>query len=96
MVVIKNHALEMDKKWAAFFDATDVFYIGILGPKKRCDKVRGQMKSGKTDRVFGPAGLDIGSEGAEQIALSIISEMLAVWGGRNASHLRQRDGSIHA
>jgi len=95
MVVVKNHALEMDKKWAAFFDATAVCYIGILGPQKRCAQVREHMASGKMDRVYGPAGLDLGSEGAEQIAASIVSEMLAVWAGRNASHLRERDGSIH-
>jgi xanthine dehydrogenase accessory factor len=96
MVVIKNHALEMDKKWAAFFDATDVFYIGILGPQQRCAKVRAGMTSGKNDRVHGPAGLDIGSEGAEQIALSIIAEMLAAWSGRDAAHLRDRDAPIHS
>lgn len=95
MVVIKNHALEMDKKWAAYFDATNAFYIGILGPQKRCAQVKAEMKSGKMDRVHGPAGLDIGSEGAEQIALSIISEMLAACSGRNAAHLRDRDAPIH-
>jgi len=96
VIVIKNHALEMDKKWAAFFDATDVFYIGILGPQKRCAKVMAGMASGKNDRVHGPAGLDIGSEGAEQIALSIIAEILAAWSGRDAAHLRDRDAPIHS
>jgi len=96
MVVIKNHALEMDKKWATFFDATPVLYIGILGPTKRCAKILAHMTSGNEMRVFGPAGLDIGAEGAEQIAASIIAEMLAVWSGRNPNHLRHREGSIHA
>jgi len=95
MVVIKNHALEMDKKWAAFFDVSPAHYIGVLGPAKRCNKVREHMTSGNTGRVFGPAGLDIGAEGAEQIATSIIAEMLAVWSNRTPQHLRLREGSIH-
>lgn len=96
LVVIKNHALEMDKKWARFFDATGAAYIGILGPKKRCADVRAQMTGENTNRVYGPAGLDIGGEGAEQIAVSIIAEMLAVWHGRKPDHLRHRQSSIHA
>lgn len=95
MVVIKNHALEMDKKWAAYFDKTDARYIGILGPKKRCGQVREHMTSGNMERVYGPAGLDLGAVGAEQISLSIISEMLAVWSGRPVINLRDREGSIH-
>jgi xanthine dehydrogenase accessory factor len=96
LVVIKNHALEMDKKWAHFFDTTEAAYIGILGPKKRCADVRAQMTTRNKERVYGPAGLDIGGEGAEQIAVSIIAEILAVWAGRKPDHLRHREAPIHA
>ena len=95
LVLIKNHALEMDKKWAAFFDRTPVRYIGLLGPQKRCGKIRELMTAGDPGRVFGPAGLDIGSEGAEQIALSILAQLLAVWNRREPIHLHQREGPIH-
>jgi xanthine dehydrogenase accessory factor len=95
LVIIKNHALEMDKKWARYVDATDAVYIGILGPQKRCGQVRDGMTSGKLERVYGPAGVDIGGEGAEQIALSIVTEMLAVWNQRQPDHLRNRAGPIH-
>lgn len=95
LVVIKNHALEMDKKWARYFDATPAAYIGILGPKKRCADVRAEMTKGHPDRVYGPAGLDIGSEGAEQIAISIVAEMLAAWAQRTPDHLRHRAAPIH-
>ena len=95
LVIIKNHALEMDKKWAQFIDETDAAYIGILGPQKRCEQVRAGMRSGRLERVFGPAGLDIGGEGAEQIALSIIAGMLAAWNRRDPGHLRNRAGPIH-
>lgn len=95
MVVIKNHALEMDRRWAAFFDRTDIAYLGLLGPQKRCAKIREQMRSDHTARIHGPAGLDLGSEGAEQIAVSIVAELLAVASGRKPIHLRERDAPIH-
>ena len=95
MVVIKNHALKTDKDWARFFDATAVKYIGILGPKKRGEQIREAMTSGRMERIYSPAGLDIGSEGAEQIAMSVVAEMMSVWTGRPAGHLRDRAGAIH-
>jgi xanthine dehydrogenase accessory factor len=95
LVVIKNHALEMDKQWARHFDATDVAYIGILGPRKRNAQIREAMTSDRGDRIYGPAGLDVGGEGAEQIAVSIVAELLSVWSGRPPAHLRERDRAIH-
>jgi xanthine/CO dehydrogenase XdhC/CoxF family maturation factor len=46
--------------------------------------------------VFGPAGLDIGAEGPEQIAISIVAEVLGVLARRDARHLREKEGAIHA
>jgi xanthine dehydrogenase accessory factor len=46
--------------------------------------------------LHAPAGLDIGSEAPEEIALSIISEIAAVLAGRNAGFLRGRATAIHA
>lgn len=95
MVLIKNHALEMDKTWGAYFDLTGVAYIGLLGPQKRCDKIRAGMTSGNLARVYGPAGVDVGSEGAEQIAVAIVAELIAVHAGRTPGHLRHREAPIH-
>lgn len=95
-VVIKNHALDMDRRWAAFFDATDVAYLGLLGPRKRCDTLRAGLSGQRTDRIHGPAGLDLGAEGAEQIAVSIVAQLLAAATGRTPIHLRDREAPIHA
>jgi xanthine/CO dehydrogenase XdhC/CoxF family maturation factor len=46
-------------------------------------------------RLFAPIGLDVGGDGAEAIALSIIAEVSAVMHGRTGSHLRERVASIH-
>ena len=45
--------------------------------------------------MFGPAGLDVGSEGPEEIAAAIVAEILAVRRGRGAGFLRDRSGPIH-
>jgi xanthine/CO dehydrogenase XdhC/CoxF family maturation factor len=96
LVVIKNHALEMDRCWAAFFDATEVAYLGLLGPRKRCDILRAGLSGLRTERIHGPAGLDLGAEGAEQIAVSIVAQLLAAATGRTPIHLRDRETPIHA
>ena len=44
---------------------------------------------------FAPAGLDIGSEAPEEIALSIASEIAAVLSDRRGGFLRERKSDIH-
>jgi xanthine/CO dehydrogenase XdhC/CoxF family maturation factor len=54
------------------------------------------LPASATDRVFGPVGLDLGAEGPEQVALSILAEVLAVTSGREPRHLRERAVPVHA
>jgi xanthine/CO dehydrogenase XdhC/CoxF family maturation factor len=46
--------------------------------------------------VHGPVGLDLGAEGPEQIAISILAEILAAHSSREPWPLREKDGAIHA
>jgi xanthine dehydrogenase accessory factor len=76
-------------------------YLGALGPKKRLQRMLDELKDeGVTitdesmQSVYGPAGLDIGSENSDEIALSIIAEMQAVLKKRNGASLRQK-ATIH-
>ncbi|MBD1395348.1 XdhC family protein [Mucilaginibacter glaciei] len=69
-------------------------YIGVLGPKKRLARMLAELSDDavlvkeNSDLVYGPAGLNIGSENAEEIALSILSEIQSVLNNRNGQSLR--------
>lgn len=95
-IIAKNHALLMDKAWATFFAATDVRYIGLLGPTSRRDDIIASLPAAILPRTYGPSGLDIKAEGSEQIAISIVAELLAVYSGRTGGFLRLRKGSIYS
>jgi xanthine/CO dehydrogenase XdhC/CoxF family maturation factor len=74
-------------------------YLGVLGPRQRTERILGILRAeGPVDesRIFGPVGLDIGTDGAEQVALSILAEILTVRSGRPARSLRDRRAPIHA
>jgi xanthine dehydrogenase accessory factor len=72
-------------------------YIGALGPKKRLNRILDELREEGTnitdeqlESIYGPAGLDVGSENSEEIALSIISEIQSVLTKRNGSSLRYK------
>jgi xanthine/CO dehydrogenase XdhC/CoxF family maturation factor len=46
--------------------------------------------------VFAPVGLNLGADGPEQIAISIVAELLAVLARQQPGHLREKGLAIHA
>jgi xanthine dehydrogenase accessory factor len=77
-------------------------YVGLLGPRKRHAELLARLSEyrsldfnadGRT--LFAPAGLDIGSEAPEEIALAIVSEVAAVLSNRCGGFLRERKSDIH-
>ena len=97
--VVMNHNFADDQAYLRALLKTPVAYIGMLGPRQRTERIlRNLAAEGPMDegRVYGPVGLDIGTDGAEQVALAVIAEILAVRSGRRARSLRERQASIHA
>ena len=77
-------------------------YIGLLGPRKRHAELLARLSDyrpsdfgGGIKNLFAPAGLDLGSEAPEEIALAIISEVAAVLSNRVGGSLRERRNDIH-
>ena len=101
-VVVMSHNYLRDKDYIRSFLGTDVAYIGSLGPRKRLDAVLTDLaKEGvepseqDLEKIYAPAGLDVGAEGPEEVAWSIMGEVRAVRAGRRAGFLRDRKGDIH-
>lgn len=74
----------------------------MLGPKKRYQRVLDDLKKegiipdpNFLERVFGPAGLEIGAETPEEIALSMIAGIQAALTGTSGQQLRQKSTVIH-
>ncbi len=101
-VVLMTHNFLHDLAILRGLLTTPARYIGLLGPRARTERLLGDLaKEGValTDaqrvRLWGPVGLDLGAETPEEIAVSILTEMLAVQNGRSVASLRDRRGPIH-
>lgn len=101
-VLLMTHNYNFDLAVMRWLLHKDCFYIGTLGPKKRLLRILQElsdegveitetMRSG----IYGPTGLDIGAETAEEIALSVLAEIKAVHEKRSAGFLKNRPQAIH-
>src|SRR6266550_3278792 len=73
--VVMNHNFADDQAYMRALMKTPVAYVGMLGPRQRTERIlRNLAAEGPMDeaRVYGPVGLDIGTDGAEQVALAVI------------------------
>jgi len=100
-LVMTHHYLH-DKGYLAWLLGTRVRYVGVLGPKRRTEDLLRDLRAEGArfpeemlERVHGPAGLDVGADGPEQIALALLAEIQAVLAGRPGGPLRERKGPIH-
>jgi len=97
--VIMSHDYLRDSAFLGGFLGRGVPYLGVLGPRDRTDRLIADLASppSAADRaaIHAPAGLDIGADGAEEVATAIIGEILAMLRGRGGSPLRERQGPIH-
>ena len=102
IVVLMSHNYNYDLGMLRQLIQQPCKYIGVLGPKKKLEKMLIELQEeGITitekdkEKIFGPVGLDIGAETAEEIALSIMAEIKAVIAKKDAAVLRYKKGSIH-
>ena len=101
--VVMTHSFAHDRDWVGRLLRTDVPYIGLLGPRARRDEILERIDSAGerigaagNGRIFAPVGLDVGADGPEQVAVSIVAELLAVRAESAPRHLREKEGVIHA
>lgn len=76
--LVMNHHLASDRSWLAVLADSAIPYIGLLGPRTRRDRLLrelGPQGPRLKARLHGPAGLAIGADSPESIALSIWAEI---------------------
>jgi xanthine/CO dehydrogenase XdhC/CoxF family maturation factor len=104
LALLMSHNYSHDLELLKVLLASPARYIGVMGPRKRTERMLSELAAGDEafrlgeedrERLYSPAGLDIGANSPAEIALSIIAEMRAVLDGRRGGMLRERRGSIH-
>ncbi len=104
LTLLMSHNYSHDLELLKFLLASPALYIGVMGPRKRTERMLSELAAGGDayrleeaglSRLHSPAGLDIGANAPAEIALSIVAEMRAVLDGRRGGMLRERRGSIH-
>ena len=100
--VLMSHNYEYDRDVLKKLIKTETPYIGILGPRKRFDKMQQeysnqniQLSSFDLQRIHSPIGLDIGAEAPDEIAISIIAEIQSKFANRSGGFLKDNPGPIH-
>lgn len=92
--VVMTHNLERDIDYLRELSTLPLAYLGAIGSRSRAAKL--QAATGlQPPRLRAPAGLDLGSETPEEIALAIAAEILAAHSGRAGGVLSALDGPIH-
>jgi xanthine dehydrogenase accessory factor len=100
--VLMSHNYEYDRDVLKKLLRSPSPYIGVLGPRKRFDKMAAEFEAqGITltgddlHRIHSPIGLDIGAEAPDEIAVSIISEIQGKFANRSGGFLKYRNAPIH-
>ena len=101
-IILMTHNFAKDVLYLQCLLDTLPAYIGLLGPARRREKILNaiieyypEVSEEFLDRIYGPSGLDIGAETPQEIAISILAELLAVTRHKKPIHLQHKKGAIH-
>lgn len=96
--VVKSHNYGRDFAALRHLLQLELPYVGLLGPRKRRDQLLGALLDDGVSldsELFAPAGLDLGAETPEEIAVAIIAEIQTVLADASGESLRDRKAPIH-
>ena len=100
-MIVLTHDEKFDVPALAAALRSDAFYVAALGSRvaqasRRARLLEVGITEPELERLYGPAGLDIGAESPAETAVSIMAEVLAVRAGRGGGPLRTSSARIHA
>ena len=100
-VMIMSHSFAKDLKYLSRLVNKELKYIGLLGPSHRREKLFNEILEKNEslseqflDNIYGPAGIDIGAESPQEIAISILAEILSVTRNQKPISLRNKPIAI--
>jgi xanthine dehydrogenase accessory factor len=99
-IAVLTHDPKLDDAALVLALRSDAGYIGAMGSRRAQAKRRERLLAKGIDdadleRVSAPIGLDLGALTAEETALSIIGEIVAMRHGRTGGRLASAQGRIH-
>jgi xanthine/CO dehydrogenase XdhC/CoxF family maturation factor len=101
-VLVMNHHVERDQESLRFALESEAACIGVLGPRSRYEKLLAGLaregyvaSSSKLARVRSPVGLSLGAETPQEVAVSIVGEILAIRRGFDGGFLNGSVDSLH-
>jgi len=101
-IVLMSHNFSNDLKYLLELKNVKPSYLGMLGPSKRREKLLSQFLEYCPDteehfieNIHGPAGLNVGAETPQEIAVSIVAEILSVVRNQVPMSLKEKSGRIH-
>ncbi len=96
--VVKTHNYGRDYAALAKLLPLGLPYVALLGPRRRRDQLLHALHEAGVEirsELFAPAGLDLGAESPEEIALAIVAEIQTVFAEASAESLREWKRPIH-
>ena len=89
-VVTLTHDPKLDDPALQAALCSDVFYIGALGSRKthakRLDRLRAEgFDDDQLERIYGPAGFNLGGRAASEIAVAVLAEAIAASHGKRSA-----------
>ncbi|WP_350285877.1 XdhC/CoxI family protein [uncultured Croceitalea sp.] len=102
-VILMTHSYVKDLQYLMALKDAEFAYLGLLGPLRRREKLFSELLERYPDiseafleKVHGPAGIHIGAETPQEIAISVMAEVLSVVNGTSPMLLKEKQGSIHS
>lgn len=101
-IVLMNHNYARDFHFLLKIHYQSAFYIGVLGSTQRREKLlhdvmeyNPELALDFMENIYSPAGINIGAITPQEIAISILSEIIAVKNNKEVPSLRHQMGQIH-
>lgn len=102
-VILMTHSYSTDLKFLIGLKNAQPAYLGLLGPVKRRNQILNDFfeftdsyNEGLLDVAYGPSGISIGAETPQEIAISIIAEILSVVRKEEPISLKYKINAIHS